>query len=67
LSCQNLKTESPLDLFLSNPNFKNVITQAAFQSKDCIVQSSAIQILSLMLRQILEDANLDQNLLLIDI
>jgi hypothetical protein len=31
------KVEGALDIFLSNPNFKTVISQAAFQSKDSIV------------------------------
>ncbi len=35
---QTKKTESALDLFLSNPNFKNQIQQLAFSSKNPIIQ-----------------------------
>lgn len=49
-SCQQMRQESALDLFLASPNFKNVISQAAFNSRSPVVQSLAIQVFSSMLR-----------------
>lgn len=41
-SSQLLRQESALDLFLSNPTFKNVISQAAFNSRSPVVQAQAV-------------------------
>ena len=61
------KVEGALDIFLSNPSLKQVLTQAAFSSKDAVIQASAIQVFTLILRQVLDDQNLDPNVLVLDI
>lgn len=61
------KTEGALDIFLSNPSLKQVLTQAAFSSKDTVIQAAAIQIFTLILRQVIADHNLDQNVMVLDI
>mmetsp|Transcript_29412 Transcript_29412/g.44502 ORF Transcript_29412/g.44502 Transcript_29412/m.44502 type:complete len:285 (-) Transcript_29412:1335-2189(-) len=67
-SCQSRKMqESPLDTFLSNPHLKNLLVTAAFSSKNTIIQGCAIQVLTLILRQILVDQSLDSNVLVLDV
>jgi hypothetical protein len=61
------KVEGVLDIFLSNPSLKQVLTQAAFSSKDAVIQAAAIQVLTLILRQVIDDQNLDQNVMVLDI
>jgi hypothetical protein len=57
------KVEGALDIFLSNPSLKQVLTQAAFSSKDAVIQAAAVQIFTLILRQVIDD----QNVMVLDI
>ena len=64
---QGSKEVLALDLFLTNPSIKTLLMSAAFSSKDPVLQALAVQIFAIMLKQVVEDQSLDQQVLVLDI
>ena len=61
------KAELALDLFIGNSNLKQILTVAAFNAKTPAIQAAALQMLAMLIKQILDDDNLDPNIITMEI
>lgn len=63
---QGSQQDSALDLYLNNPNLNHVLQQAVHTSKVPAIQAGAMQCQANLIKQILEDGNLDPAILVVD-